>query len=184
MSSIRWNGMQFDSPQFRILSDKQIEQLHFATLQIMEVTGISFDCEEAIRLLGDAGADVSNPDRVKIPCHLVEQALRTAPKVITLYSREGEPAIRASVSAPVCMRSGERLPTRGVSPIVFCSRNACCSRPATWRAGVLPSTSTAAHYGTNTLSVSSIVSQGRGLRIRRRLGSAGAVPRTRQSTGR
>ncbi|MFC1912566.1 trimethylamine methyltransferase family protein, partial [Chloroflexota bacterium] len=43
--------------------------------------------------LGEAGADISNPDRVKIPSYLVEQALRTAPKTITLYSRDGEPAM-------------------------------------------------------------------------------------------
>lgn len=82
-----------DKPQFRILSDRQIEELHSATLQILERTGVTFECQEAISILGDAGADVSNPDRVKIPSYLVEQALRTAPKMITLYTREGEPAI-------------------------------------------------------------------------------------------
>jgi len=87
------NYIHYGSPQFHILSDKQIEELHFATLQILERTGVAFECEEAIRLLDDAGADVSDPSRVKIPCHLVEQALRTVPKTITLYSREGEPAI-------------------------------------------------------------------------------------------
>ena len=90
---MRANYIQFNSPQFRILSDKQIEELHFATLQILERTGIAFECQEAIDILGDAGADVSDPNRVKIPSYMVEQALRTAPKMITLYTREGEPAI-------------------------------------------------------------------------------------------
>ena len=90
---MRSNYVQFNTPQFRILSDRQIEELHFAALQILERTGVTFECEEAISLLGDAGADVSNPKRVKIPSYLVEQALRTAPKMITLYSREGMPAI-------------------------------------------------------------------------------------------
>ena len=87
------NYIQFSTPQFRLLSDKQIEELHLATLQILERTGVAFDCQEAIDLLGNAGADVSNPNRVKIPSYLVEQALRTAPKTITLYTREGEPAM-------------------------------------------------------------------------------------------
>ncbi|GAJ20058.1 unnamed protein product, partial [marine sediment metagenome] len=87
------NSIQYSSPQFRILSDKQMEELHFATLQILERTGVAFQCQEAIDILGNAGADVSNPNRVKIPSYLVEQALRTAPKMITLYTREGEPAI-------------------------------------------------------------------------------------------
>ncbi len=87
------NYFSFRSPRFRILSDKQIEELHFATLQILERTGVAFECQEAIEILGDAGADVSDPNRVKIPSHLVEQGLRTAPKMITLYTREGEPAM-------------------------------------------------------------------------------------------
>ena len=90
---MRANYIQFSSPQFRILSDKQIEELHFATLQILERSGVAFECQEAIDILGDAGADVSDPDRVKIPSYMVEQALRTAPKMITLYTREGEPAM-------------------------------------------------------------------------------------------
>jgi len=90
---MRANYIQFNTPQFRILSDKQIEELHFATLQILERTGVAFECEEAIDILGDGGADVSNPNRVKIPSCMVEQAIRTAPKMITLFTREGEPAI-------------------------------------------------------------------------------------------
>ena len=90
---MRHNYVHYSSPQFRILSDKQIEELYFATLQILERTGVAFDCQEAIDILGDAGADVSNPGIVKIPSYLVEQALRTAPKLITLYTREGEPSI-------------------------------------------------------------------------------------------
>ncbi len=88
-----YNYTQFTTPQFHILSDKQIEDLHFATLRILERTGVAFECQEAIGILGDAGADISNPNRVKIPSFMVEQALRTAPKMITLYTREGEPAI-------------------------------------------------------------------------------------------
>jgi trimethylamine--corrinoid protein Co-methyltransferase len=75
------------------MSDRQVEDLHLATLQILERTGVAFECQEAIELLGDAGADVSNPGRVKIPPRLVEQALRTVPKSVTLYSRDGNPAI-------------------------------------------------------------------------------------------
>ncbi|MFC1912567.1 trimethylamine methyltransferase family protein, partial [Chloroflexota bacterium] len=90
---MRHNYVQYNSPQFRLLSGSQLEELHLATLQILERTGVAFECEEAIELLGGAGADVSNPDRVKIPSFLVEQALRTAPKTITIYTRDGKPAM-------------------------------------------------------------------------------------------
>jgi len=89
---MRPNYSQFNGPQFRVLSDKQIEEFHLATLQILERTGVTFECEEALKLLGDAGADISNPDRVKIPSYLVEKALETVPKTITIYTRDGEPA--------------------------------------------------------------------------------------------
>jgi len=87
------NFLRYETPQFRILQDKQIEDLNFASLQILERTGVAFECREAIDILGEAGADVSDPNRVKIPSYLVDQAIRTAPKMITLYTREGEPAI-------------------------------------------------------------------------------------------
>ena len=58
----------------------------------MERTGVLFECLEALDLLGNAGADVSNPKRVKIPSHLVDQAIRTAPKTITFYTRDGDVA--------------------------------------------------------------------------------------------
>ncbi len=89
---MRSNYIQFKTPQFRIMSDNQIEDLHSATLQIIERTGVAFECQEALDILDNAGIDVSNPNRVKIPPYLVEQALRTVPKSITLYTREGEPA--------------------------------------------------------------------------------------------
>jgi len=87
------NYTHFAGPQFRLMSDDQLENLHQATLQILERTGVIIECQEAIELLDGAGADVSNPNRVKIPSYLVEQAIRTAPRTITLYTREGEPAI-------------------------------------------------------------------------------------------
>jgi trimethylamine--corrinoid protein Co-methyltransferase len=90
---MRANYVQYNSPQFKILSNKQVEELHYGTMQILERTGVLFECEEAIEILGEAGADISDTRRIKIPSHLVEQALRTAPKTITLYSRDGDPAI-------------------------------------------------------------------------------------------
>jgi len=89
---MRANYIHYGSPQFHILSDKQIEDLHFATLQILERTGVAFECQEAIEILGDAGVDVSNPDRVKIPSYMVEQALRTAPKmVLSIHEKGNQP---------------------------------------------------------------------------------------------
>jgi trimethylamine--corrinoid protein Co-methyltransferase len=90
---MRANYVHYGSPQFCVLSDRQIEDLHLASLQILERTGVAFESQEAIELLAAAGADVSNTNRVKIPPHLVEQALNTAPRTVTIYTRDGEPAM-------------------------------------------------------------------------------------------
>ena len=89
---MRTNYIHHASPQFHILSDKQLENLHFATLDILEETGVAFESRQALEILDAYGADVSNHDRVKIPSYLVERALNTAPKTISLYTRDGEPA--------------------------------------------------------------------------------------------
>jgi len=98
---MRHNYVQYNSPQFRLLSDSQLEELHLATLQVLERAGVAFtDCPEALEILGEAGADISNPDRVKIPSYLVEQALRAAPKAITLYTRDGDCAMVLNGTGP------------------------------------------------------------------------------------
>ncbi len=80
-------------PAFKILSSKQLEKLHASSVQIMERTGVSIGSREALELLQDAGAEVSNPNRVRIPGQLIERALQTKPGSIILHTREGEPAI-------------------------------------------------------------------------------------------
>jgi trimethylamine--corrinoid protein Co-methyltransferase len=80
-------------PAFRILSSKQLEKLHASSVQIIERTGVSIGSKEALQLLQEAGADVSNPKRVRIPAHLIERALQTKPCSIVLHTREGEPSI-------------------------------------------------------------------------------------------
>lgn len=87
------NYVHFKGPQFRLLSDKQIEELHLASLKILERTGVTFECQEALDILDEAGADIANPKRVKIPSYLVEKALQNVSKVVTYYTREGEPAM-------------------------------------------------------------------------------------------
>lgn len=76
--------------QLRILADDQIKDLHWATLEVLERTGVYVQHEEARDLLRGAGARVDQ-ERVYIPSFLVESALRTAPSNVTIYRRTGEP---------------------------------------------------------------------------------------------
>ena len=79
--------------QFRSLTDDQLTLLHEASLEIMQRTGMRFFEQEALDLFDKAGALVSDGNLVRIPSHLVEWALRTVPKNITLFDQTGRRAM-------------------------------------------------------------------------------------------
>jgi trimethylamine---corrinoid protein Co-methyltransferase len=79
--------------QVRSLSDDQISLLHEASLEILARTGMRFYSEEALGLFRTGGAGVSDGNLVRIPPRLVEWALRTAPKSITIFDQEGRRAM-------------------------------------------------------------------------------------------
>ena len=83
------NFQTYETPLFRVLSDDQIYEIHLASLEILERTGVMVFEKEALTLLRDAGARIEKDERVRIPSYLVENALRTAPKRVTLCGRDG-----------------------------------------------------------------------------------------------
>ena len=93
MANIRVNDRSFGSVQYGRLSPEQCEELHNASLKILERTGVRLYYQEAIDLLKKAGAFVSEGNRVRIPAGLVEKAFSTVPKRLTLYDRHGQPAL-------------------------------------------------------------------------------------------
>lgn len=83
----------FQGTRLRRLSDEQCQKLHEAALEILDRTGVRLHHQPAVDLLKSGGARVSEGNRVRIPPKLVEQALDTVPKQVTLFNREGESAI-------------------------------------------------------------------------------------------
>jgi len=77
----------------RVLSQDQIQLVHQQTLELLERTGVCVQSEEALEILGDAGCDVRDPKRVKIPRKLVAKAIEAAPKSIEVYDRKGHLAM-------------------------------------------------------------------------------------------
>jgi trimethylamine--corrinoid protein Co-methyltransferase len=77
----------------RILSTEQINQVNEYTLKLMAEIGCKVQSEEALDLLGRAGCDITNPDRVKIPRRAVLEALEAAPSEIEIFNRDGERAM-------------------------------------------------------------------------------------------
>ncbi len=96
------NVIAYTAPYYRAMTDEQCRILHCASLEIMERTGVLLYYQPAIDLLKKAGCVVDG-NHVRIPAHLVEWALRTAPSRIMIYDRFGNPV----------MPLGDRISTFG-----------------------------------------------------------------------
>ncbi len=79
--------------RFSRLNDEQFQQIHAASLEVLERIGVRVYHQEAIDLLKKAGANIEDGSLARIPSRLVEAALQTAPQRVTLYNRGGEPAM-------------------------------------------------------------------------------------------
>jgi trimethylamine--corrinoid protein Co-methyltransferase len=76
-------------PGVRMLSDEQLQTIHYTSLDILARTGIVMKHQAARRTLLDAGAWESG-DRIRIPEHVVNGAIGSAPSRILLHNRLGE----------------------------------------------------------------------------------------------
>lgn len=77
----------------RFLSENDRRAIYDAALEILARVGMVVHHSEAIRLLADAGCRVEPQDRVYVPEHLVERARESAPPIVRMYDRGGEPAM-------------------------------------------------------------------------------------------
>jgi trimethylamine--corrinoid protein Co-methyltransferase len=93
MAKIRVNDAMYGGVQYSRLSAQQCQKLHNASLEILARTGARLFHQEAIDLLKNAGASVSDGNLVRIPAGLVEKAFSTVPKRVTLYDQGGKPAM-------------------------------------------------------------------------------------------
>ena len=75
------------------LTDEQVQKIHAASLEILERIGVRLHLQEAIDLLKKSGAQVSDGNLVHIPPKLIERALSTVPKEVTLNDRNGNPVM-------------------------------------------------------------------------------------------
>lgn len=106
---MRSNRATYHSPHFSLFSEGQKEEIHLATLEVLRRTGVRVFSQEAIDLLGKAGCTISEGNRLRIPAHLVEEAIKTAPPSIVTYDRNGEPAMFLE-STNVYYGTGSDLP--------------------------------------------------------------------------
>ncbi len=80
------------TPGMQVLSADQKTQVHQATLELLRRTGVQVRVAQVRELLAKAGCWMDG-ERVRIPSHLIEWAIRTAPHRVVLCDRNGNPAM-------------------------------------------------------------------------------------------
>ena len=87
-------GLQSDKNRsqklgLRNLTDSDLNKIHQATLEVLEKTGLFIETEEALEIFDGAGAQIDRQHKiVKIPPHVVEDAIQSAPSRILLAGRD------------------------------------------------------------------------------------------------
>ena len=75
----------------RIMNDRELEQIHQATLTVLQKAGVKFPSEKALKIFEKAGAVVDHAEQiVKIPPDLLMSALSKAPRAYRMASRGDE----------------------------------------------------------------------------------------------
>lgn len=78
---------------FRMLSDAQLDQIHWAALEILRRTGVRVHEHESLGILQEAGCQVSDGNLVRFPAAVVEAAISSVPSRVVLCERTGKPRL-------------------------------------------------------------------------------------------
>ena len=87
---IETQGTSMTSAHYARMGQGECEKIHWASLEVLERTGVRLYEQEAIDLIRKAGAHVSDGNRVRISSGLVEKAFTTVPRRVVLCNRHGE----------------------------------------------------------------------------------------------
>jgi len=88
---------------FKVLSEQEIIQIHEASINILQNTGVMIYSKKVLDLLNEKGAAVDYDKKIaKIPRRLVESCLKTVPRTIDLYDRNGNKAMTIGDRIPRC----------------------------------------------------------------------------------
>lgn len=86
---VRSNYEVYQTPQFKVLSDDQCEEIYLGAIEALERVGADVYSKEALEIFARGGCWVEG-NRVRFPSRLVEWAVRTAPSRIVLSDRNGK----------------------------------------------------------------------------------------------
>ena len=85
------NGLRL---QAGFLGDDDKQAIYDAALEVIGSVGMRVHQPVAVELLRAAGGEVGAGDLVRLPARVVERARSTAPAVVPLFDRAGQPAMR------------------------------------------------------------------------------------------
>lgn len=84
---------RFNAPALAYFTTEDMRDIHAAALDILNDCGTVIHHEPALQLLREAGALVGDGKRAYIPAGLIEWAIGSAPSQVTVYNRNGAPAM-------------------------------------------------------------------------------------------
>ena len=90
------NSLEHHTPQFRVLSDGQCQELYAAALECLERVGIQVHNQPARDLLVAHGARADG-HIVRIPVGLVKKAVAVTPREFTVWGRDGKHEMRVAL---------------------------------------------------------------------------------------
>lgn len=80
-------------PRLSMMSREQCEAVHLASLEILRRTGVRVHHSQALQILGETDAIISDENLVRFPAGLVEWACSQAPSRIPLCRRGGDEVV-------------------------------------------------------------------------------------------
>jgi trimethylamine--corrinoid protein Co-methyltransferase len=92
LNNMRVNNRFQATLGLNLYTEDQLEEIHLATLDILERVGVKVFEEESLQLLRDGGARIDG-NLVKLPAWMVQEALVTAPRKVNVADREGKRAM-------------------------------------------------------------------------------------------
>jgi len=84
-----------------IIDQEKFDQIHEASIYLMKEVGMKIGGARALKLLQDNGATTTSEGLTMIPRELVERALKSVPKELVLYTRDGKPSMTINHDNPV-----------------------------------------------------------------------------------
>ena len=87
--NLRAGGTRTLGLSVSVFTESELDDIHLATLEVLERTGVFVEDEEALDIFKDGGCRVDRDRRiVRIPPHVVEDAIAAAPAKFVLCGRD------------------------------------------------------------------------------------------------